>query len=121
MTTILVVDDEHTVLDTTRTLLEYSGYGVLIADNGNDAINLFKNNSTDISAVILDMGMPGMSGVEVLQHLIKIDSDVNVIITSGDIDESDQKIVKLGAKCALQKPFKLKELLNHIEELTESS
>ncbi|MBT3231212.1 MAG: response regulator [Calditrichaeota bacterium] len=121
MTTILVVDDEKSVLDTTKTLLEYSGYGVLIADNGIEAIDLFKEKNTDIGAVILDMGMPEMSGVEVLQHLVKIDSDVNVIITSGDIDESDQKIVKLGAKCALQKPFKLKELLNCIEELTESS
>jgi len=121
MTTILVVDDEQTVLDTTKTLLEYSGYGVLTANNGIEAIDLFKVKSTAIGAVILDMGMPEMSGVEVLQHLVKIDSDVNVIITSGDIDESDQEIVKLGAKYALQKPFKLKKLLNYIEELTESS
>ncbi len=120
MTTILVVDDEQSVLDTTKTLLELSGYGVLTAENGLEALDQFREKRVDIGAVLLDMGLPEMSGTEVLQRLVEIDSGVNVILASGDIDESDNYFVKLGAKSVLQKPFQLKELLACIKDVIES-
>lgn len=121
MTTILVVDDQKSVLNTTKTLLELSGFKVLGANNGKEALEQYREKGSDIDAILLDMGMPMMPGPEVLQRLVEIDPAVKVIIASGDIDESDDKLKKMGAKGLIQKPFKLKELLECIRNVIESA
>jgi hypothetical protein len=81
--TILVVDDEQAVRDLARRVLERYGYKVLLADGGPAAINTFKRHPGDISLVILDASMPGMSGAETFPELHKVRPEVKVLVSSG--------------------------------------
>ena len=66
--TILVVDDENAVRELTKKALERYGYRVLLAESGPEAIDIFKRHPSEISLVILDSGMPGMSGEETFRN-----------------------------------------------------
>jgi two-component system, cell cycle sensor histidine kinase and response regulator CckA len=81
--TILVVDDEQGVRNLVRRVLEQYGYKVLLADGGAAAINTFKRHPGDISLVVLDASMPGMSGAETLPELRKIRPEVKILVSSG--------------------------------------
>ena len=81
--TILVVDDERPVRDLARKVLERYGYKVLLADGGIAAINTFKRHPGDISLVILDASMPGMSGAETYPELRKVRPGVKILVSSG--------------------------------------
>ena len=81
--TILVVDDEEGVRTVTKTVLEWSGYQVLVAESGTAAIDTLKRHTGEIAAVILDLSMPVMSGTETLLELRKIRPEIKILITSG--------------------------------------
>jgi PAS domain S-box-containing protein len=81
--TILVVDDEPGVRTVAERTLEDFGFSVLSAKSGEDALSLFREHHADISAVLLDMTMPGMDGGQTLRALEEIDPDVRVALTSG--------------------------------------
>ena len=81
--TILVVDDEETVRMFVKKTLESHGYSVIAARSGLEAIEALNNSPEKISVVILDLGMPGMSGHEALPRLLDIQPKLRVIITSG--------------------------------------
>ncbi|MBI4862139.1 MAG: MEDS domain-containing protein [Candidatus Riflebacteria bacterium] len=115
--TILVVDDEPTVLSVTCRLLMTFGLQVLAAPGGEEALDLFRRRSTGISGILLDMAMPGMDGVQTLRELIRIRPDVPVIICSGYAEE---KVIGsfqgLPAAGFLRKPFSIKELRALLEK-----
>jgi PAS domain S-box-containing protein len=81
--TILVVDDEELVRHMAKRALERCGFTVLVARNGETAIDTFKRHPGAISAVVLDLSMPGMSGAELLPELLRIRPDVKVLVSSG--------------------------------------
>ena len=81
--TILVVDDEAVVRQVARQALERSGYEVLLAEDGPAAVDVFKHHHGQIALVVLDAGLPGMSGQDTLLELEKISADVNVVVSSG--------------------------------------
>jgi PAS domain S-box-containing protein len=81
--TILVVDDEQAVRNLAKKVLEQYGYKVLLADGGTAAINTFKRHPGDISLVILDASMPGMSGAETFPELRKVRPEVRILVSSG--------------------------------------
>ncbi len=106
--TILIIDDEPDIRELGRDLLEPLGYNVLVAEDGNSGIRVFRENKDIISLVILDMIMPKMSGSEVFQILKTIKEDVKVIICSGYSEKGFAGIDKLlseGASSFVQKPF----------------
>lgn len=80
--TILLVDDEKIVLETTEKLLNYLGYSVIKAQGGREAIDIFRANRDVIDVVILDLVMPELGGGPVLDALVEIKKDVKVILTS---------------------------------------
>jgi PAS domain S-box-containing protein len=84
MTTILVIDDEESILTMMRMTLELDGYQVLTAGDGPRGLKLFKKHSPEI--VLLDVRMPGMDGLQVLQRIKAIDKDAEVIIVTGHGD-----------------------------------
>jgi two-component system, cell cycle sensor histidine kinase and response regulator CckA len=115
--TILLVDDEQIVLETSERLLCYLGYSVLKAENGKEAIELYSNNSERIDLVILDLIMPELGGSVVFDTLIKINKDVKVILSSGySVDGQVQEVLDHGCKGFIQKPFDIKELSSKIRE-----
>ncbi|MCP4214495.1 MAG: response regulator [bacterium] len=118
---ILVVDDEAVMRETSKSMLLECGYEVIIARNGEEAVNIYKKYRESIKAVLLDMVMPRKSGKETFIELIKINPDINVLLTSGfKQDERVESILKMGVKEFIQKPFTLKGLAATLHRLLNS-
>ena len=118
--TVLVVDDEEVILEIGRDLLEAMGYRVLIARDGNEAIEVYKKNRDDIDIVVLDMLMPNMSGGEAYDRIKEINPDIKVLLSSGfSIDGEATEILERGCDGFIRKPFKMKELSQAIREVLE--
>lgn len=103
---ILVVDDEETSLEVAKEILQRYGLEVVTAENGRDALDIYSRRAAEISAVLLDMTMPGMDGEETFRRLKEIRSDVKVVLVSG-YSELEVKDRFSGKSIAafLQKPF----------------
>ena len=114
---ILVVDDEATIREITKTSLETYGYKVLTANNGLEAIALYREHFDDIGVVLMDMIMPEMDGATAIPRLQKINPHVKIIASSGLV--CDNKITDLGTgvKAFLSKPHTSEELLKTINEV----
>ena len=81
--TVLLVDDEEMVLEVGEELLTHLGYEVLLAENGQEALELYKKNQNEIDLVLLDMVMPVMGGGETFDRMKEIDTNVKVLLSSG--------------------------------------
>lgn len=115
---ILVVDDEESVRTVLSRVLERAGYKVLSAADGQDALIIFAREVERIAAVVLDLTMPRLDGIEVLRLLRRLSPDVRVLLMSGYSDE-EVKTRFAGERVAgfLQKPFQNKELLARLAAL----
>jgi two-component system nitrogen regulation response regulator NtrX len=110
MNSILVVDDEKSVRDSLKMILEYEHYDVLFADNGEQALRQL--SSTSVHLMLLDVKMAGMDGLEVLQRVRERSSDLPVIMISGHgTIETAVEATKLGAFDFLPKPLDRDKLL----------
>ncbi len=117
--TILLVDDEEAVLEIGTRALESFGYKVLTASDGEHALELFTND--DVELVILDLGMPGMGGERCLKELLRIDSNVRIVMASGHIDtDTVEKSLESGARGFIGKPYRLNEMLNIVRRILDS-
>ncbi|MDQ5985242.1 MAG: Sensor histidine kinase RcsC [Syntrophus sp. SKADARSKE-3] len=120
--TILLVDDEPTILEVTKALLESLGYLVLTARSGLDAINVYENRSQEIDLVILDMIMPDMGGGETFDRMKAINPAVKVILSSGySMADQAKSIMALGIRAFIQKPFQLAELSQRIRTVLDGA
>jgi PAS domain S-box-containing protein len=116
--TVLLVDDEEMILDISKELLETIGYQVIIARSGEEAIEFYKKNNDDIDIVLLDISMPFMGGGETYNRLKEINSDIKVLLSTGfGIDGEASSILDRGANGFIQKPFKMNELSEKINEI----
>lgn len=77
------MDDEEVIRSFTRSALEPYGYGVLLAENGEEALRLFAAKSGEIALVLPDVAMPGMDGVETLTRIRQTRTDVPVLVCTG--------------------------------------
>jgi two-component system, NtrC family, nitrogen regulation response regulator NtrX len=110
MTRILIVDDEIDIRDSLKMILEYEGYEPLFAENGKRALELV--DEEPIGIVLLDIKMPGMDGLEVLENIRKKDEDLPVIMISGHgTIETAVEATKKGAYDFLQKPLDREKIL----------
>jgi len=110
---IIVVDDEETVLNLVQRILEEGGYNVVTATNGQEALD--KIPQLDVDLLLLDIMMPGLDGFQVL-NLLRKQSDIPVIMLTGeDKVASVQDALNLGADDYVTKPFKPRELVARIE------
>lgn len=113
---VLVADDHENVRKTLGFMLQDCGYRVLYACDGEEAIRLVREQHAAISAVILDMAMPKLSGKQAFLAMREIAPDVNVLISSGrDIEHEVQETLALGARGFLRKPFAFSELTMQLE------
>ena len=119
--TVLLVDDEQTILEACAAMLERMGYHVLVARGGNEAITIYREHQAEIDLVILDIIMPDMSGGEVFDHLLRIDPEVRVLLSSGySIEDQAAEIMGRGCDGFIQKPYQLEQLHRNIREIMES-
>jgi two-component system, NtrC family, nitrogen regulation response regulator NtrX len=117
MTKILVVDDEKSIRNTLREILEYEKFEVDEAAEGQEALEKAKNNRYDL--ILLDIKMPRMDGIEVLEQLMKF-TDVPVVMISGHgTVETVVEAVKKGAYDYITKPLDLNRLLVTIRNAQE--
>ena len=115
---IHVIDDEPVIHDVLGQFLTSEGYEVELSASGEEALEKFTPRSADV--ILLDLLMPGLDGIEVLQRLRKIDPVVAVIIiTAYGSVESAIAAMKMGALDYIQKPFKHDDLLLTIERAVE--
>jgi PAS domain S-box-containing protein len=120
--TLLLVDDEETMLKSTTMLLQDLGYHMITAGSGPEAVDLFSKNPEDVDLILLDQGMPGMDGMETLTRLREIRPDVRVLLITGlSQSEEIQKALKQGAFGIIQKPFRLEDLSDKIREALEEA
>ena len=113
---ILVADDERMLRRALRRVLERAGYTVHLAEDGQQAIDIFIANKERIDLVILDMNMPNKTGVEAFSEIIQISGEQRVVISSGDNEnEILARFPNRKPHGILQKPFIISELLNQIQ------
>jgi len=119
--TILIIEDEETVMEVTRAILENLGYSVLEAKTGQEAINVAKTFDNDIDLVMLDILLPDMSGNAIYPFLMAARPDLKVIVCSGySVDGPAQEILNAGAQDFIQKPFSAAELSEKLKKALES-
>jgi CheY-like chemotaxis protein len=107
--TILVVDDEIDVLEMIELGLQSGGYQLLLADNGERAIQLFERHRVDL--VICDIKMPSMNGITVVTRLRERDPALPVVLLTGYIaPETARRCAQLGGVELVRKPFPFHEL-----------
>ena len=117
---VLLVDDEETILDVGRSLLEALSYKVLIAKGGQEAIDIYRKIRDEIDIVVLDMVMPNVGGGEAYDRLKEINPDIKVLLSSGySIDGEATEILKRGCNGFIQKPFKMNDLAERIENILD--
>ncbi len=112
---ILVIDDEPTVREMAKEMLEYYGYHVICAENGESAIKVYQENMPNIQLVILDLNMPGMGGYKCMQQLLDLDTQAKILIASGYATDSHaRKALASGAASFIGKPYHLHEMARKV-------
>ncbi len=114
---ILVVDDENMIRESVKEILETLGYSVMTVDSGIEAIQILKKKKIKFQLAIVDMAMPKMNGVETIQNILKIDPDVKILLSSGQIDKDRNLPPELKLQGILPKPYRLRELALKVRQV----
>jgi len=118
MPTVLVVDDKEMLRDSVGVTLQRAGFGVVAAPGGEAALEMIARRKPD--AVITDLKMPGMTGVELLERIREFDDDLPVVLmTAYGTIESAVQAMKLGAYTYITKPFEGDELIVAVKRAIE--
>lgn len=111
---VLLVDDEEDFTDTLSKRLEARNLKVKTVNRGEDAVQMVNEHSFD--AIILDLAMPGMDGLETLKKIKASHPDAEIIMLTGHASvENSIKAMKIGAEDLLEKPVDITDLLSKIE------
>lgn len=120
--TILLVDDEESVREVTREVLKQFGFTVLVACDGREAVDCFKQHAAEISCVLLDMAMPRMNGAETYEELRQIRPNIPIILASGYSSRDITDRIEMGPLTAfLGKPYQLQTLHEKLRDVMASS
>jgi PAS domain S-box-containing protein len=120
--TILFVDDEEMIRDLGVQILTMQGYRVLTAEDGPQAIEMFLARGETVDLVLLDLTMPNMSGLEVLERIRKINPRAKVVLSSGHrADEAHSPERISGASAFLPKPYRADVLTRTVREVLDGA
>lgn len=111
--TILLAEDSEDVIQLLKFSLEKSGYTVIVANNGIEALEVLDSITPDL--LITDLLMPGMNGFELLEEVVRRKIQINTVVLA--LQKTDEDIVRslgLGAVDFIQKPFSLREVVARI-------
>jgi CheY-like chemotaxis protein len=114
---VLVVDDDETMRDLLKRVLERSGFEVLTARDGQDGLERFGSRNVDLT--ITDMVMPVMDGVEMMRKLVAEQPSIRIIAVSGvaEWDNYLKTARNIGAKAVLRKPVSSAELVDTVRRV----
>ena len=114
---ILLVEDEESVLTSTRKLLEESGYQITVATNAEEALKIFRQRERDFDLVFTDTILPGRTGLELIGDIHAINPNIKVLVCSGYTGERIQReTIEKRNYPFIQKPFDLDQLLRKIKK-----
>lgn len=119
-TSVLIIDDDEEIRKVTEMVLRRYGYQVRTADNGVSGIAVYEEHVNEIQAVLLDLTLPDMNGLEVGRALCAIRPDVRIVFCSG---YGEREIAEQRNQCAvgfLQKPYTMETLLSKIQDAVVS-
>jgi CheY-like chemotaxis protein len=120
--TILVVDDEPSILEAAASILSRYGYTPLTASCGEEGLEIIENKPNSVKLVVLDLNMPGMGGEKCLEMLLELNKKLKVIIASGYSAQAQaRESISKGAYGFLGKPYRLKDLLKNIREALDEN
>ena len=113
---VLIADDESTIRDTTKDVLEGRGFKVLLAEDGIQAVNLFRAHRHEVKHVLLDRMMPGLSGEAAARTIHQLEPKVPIIMATGlvteeNLNEQAAELKAAGITGVLRKPFSEAQLL----------
>ncbi|TAK57345.1 MAG: response regulator [Bacteroidetes bacterium] len=115
--TILFIEDEEPVRIIATVQLEMNGYSVILAKDGEEAIDLYQHHQDEISLVFSDMGLPKLNGVQVFTRIKEINPKVKFIFASGFIEpEKRSELLRAGVIDILHKPYQASEMLRSIRD-----
>lgn len=118
---ILMVDDEQCLRDVAQYVLSKMGYKVILASDGESALQLYKAGKDDISLIVLDLIMPGMGGRCCLEQLLKMNPDARIIVVSGYTDEQPPGgFLGIGAREFVTKPYDMVGLTRVIRKVMDN-
>jgi len=111
--TLLVADDEDVVRAIAGNMCEFLGFEVLYAEDGIEALDVFRQHHQQIVSVLLDISMPQMGGTEVMHKMRNIDPGVPIILVSGDSETEVALLADIEHMDGfVQKPFRIQSLKN---------
>ncbi len=115
MKKVLIIDDEEDIRSIISEFCEIFGVYTIIAENGKEGIEKYKQEKCDL--IFTDIKMPDMDGFQLVKMIREFDSDVPIVICSGFIDDNNKKkIFDCGANSYIEKPFKLQNLKNILQQ-----
>ena len=118
--TILIVDDEPDICNLTEKFLKLGGFDTITSNNGKEALKIVEERYNEITLILLDVMMPGISGWDVLRDLKndeKFKDILVVLFTVKSFNEDIHKGKQLGADGYITKPFSGKELLAYVQNI----
>ena len=116
MKKLLVVDDEPSILTLLKFNLEQSGFEVLTAENGNDALDIA--TTEDLTLIVLDLMLPGMDGMDVCKTLRQEKFNTPILMLTAKDDEFDKILgLELGADDYMTKPFSPREVVARVKAI----
>ncbi len=118
---IMVVDDEEVIRNMVKDFLSDKGYEIILASNGPEALDKFRQNEGKVDLVLLDLVLPEKNGMEILEDLRQINPRVKAILTSGYNQNITENILDKDLTSFLQKPFRIATLIQKIKELMSIS
>jgi len=115
---VLIVDDEKTLREVSKNMLESMSFDVITANDGIDGVEQFRLHHKNLVAVILDMTMPRMNGEEAFREMRQIDAGVHVILSSGyNEQDATSHFAGKGLAGFIQKPYSFKILKSKIYDI----
>jgi len=120
--TILVAEDEEAMALLLNKTLSKRGYKVLIARDGEEAVNLYQRHKHETDLVLLDIGLPKMAGWDVIQKIKEVSSSINIIVSSGYLDPDFRaRLHQTGVKHFLDKPYTTDAVVETLQAVLEES
>lgn len=120
--TILVVDDELPIREAATEMLSHFGYAVINAENGENALTIYREWSRDIDLVIMDLSMPGMGGYQCLNGMLLVNPRAKILISSGYATQGNaREAMQHGASGFIGKPYQLSDFITRVRAVLDGA
>ena len=115
--TILVVEDEEAIVCLLENGLSQMGFRVLVAKDGLEAIDVYQRHRSEIDLVLLDLGLPKISGPDVVKTIKKLNADTKIIVSTGYLETAlKTELIAAGVTDYIQKPYSITEVVQRISQ-----